>query len=147
MSESRRPANNASVVPNGVRFEFDDIYRVVDRFYRQVAEDELLKVPFKSVHDWPEHIDRLTNFWWMKFGGQPYLFAQYNPVGKHYFAGFNQELLARWLQLFHSVVDHELKPEQAALWKLVSQRMGHALTIKNELFTEEMKKRSESPEE
>jgi hemoglobin len=91
-------------------------------------------VPFKSVGDWPEHIQRLTHFWWVRFGGRPYLFNYYNPVAKHFFAGFNRELLTRWLFIFHETLQAHLTPKQATLWKVISERMGEALFIKNELF-------------
>jgi len=119
---------------NGIEFTHADIARVVDTFYYRVQKDPLLQVPFQSVHDWPEHIARLTHFWWIKFGGKPYMFSQYNPVVKHFFAGFNEELLARWLMLFHQVLQEQLSPEQAELWALVSKRMGQGLSVKNELF-------------
>jgi hemoglobin len=144
MSAESRPNVSDAVHPNGIEFSYRDINTVVDIFYRRIAEDPILKVPFQSVHDWPDHVDRLTNFWWMKFGGKPYLFAQYNPVGKHYFAGFNSELLKRWLGIFHEVLQSQLAPKQAELWTLISERMGHALSIKNEMYGEEVAKAKKS---
>jgi hypothetical protein len=35
-----------------------------------------------------------------------------------------------------------LKPHQAALWKLISERMGEGLSMKNELFKQEYERRS-----
>lgn len=125
---------NEEIIVNGVSFTHDDIYQVVDIFYTRIQEDPVLKIPFQSVHDWPDHIRRLTHFWWIRLGGQPYLFAQYNPVAKHFFAGFNAELLERWLKIFHEVLKENLSPEQCALWKLVSERMGQGLSFKNEMF-------------
>lgn len=119
---------------NGVTFSHKDIRVVVDRFYGRVQEDPLLKVPFASVHDWPEHVRRLTHFWWIKFGGAPYMFTHYNPVPKHYHAGFNGPLLERWLSLFQQTQREELTEEQTELWTVISNRMGHALTMKNELY-------------
>lgn len=125
---------DAVVIVNGVSFTHNDILCVVDQFYRQVEHDPILSVPFKSVGDWPEHIQRLTHFWWVKFGGKVYSFNQYNPVSKHFFAGFNRELLSRWLMLFHQTLDNCLRADQAALWKLVSERMGEGLLMKNDEF-------------
>lgn len=127
-----KPTDEITV--NGVTFTHEEMFQVVDTFYTKIQDDPLLKVPFQSVHDWPEHIRRLTHFWWIRFGGKPYLFANYNPVAKHFFAGFNGVFLERWLRLFHEVLDEKLNHDQAALWKLVSDRMGHALSFKNELF-------------
>lgn len=125
---------DATIVLNGVSFSHDDLFRVVDSFYRQIQYDPLLSVPFRSVADWPEHIDRLTHFWWIRFGGKPYLFNHYSPDAKHFFAGFNRELLTRWLMIFHQTLDRQLNSEQAALWKRISESMGESLMIKNETY-------------
>lgn len=127
---------------NGVNFARDDIFRVVDDFYTRIQHDPILKVPFASVGDWPEHIERLTHFWWVRFGGKPYLFNEYNPVLKHFFAGFNRELLTRWLSIFHETLQAHLTIEQAALWKLISERMGEGLFAKNERFKKEYEGRA-----
>jgi hemoglobin len=128
------PDPKQSLTINDVEFTHADIERVVQDFYSRVAQDPVLKVPFASVQDWPHHIARLTHFWWVKFGGAGYMFGQYDPVTKHFFAGFNAELLKHWLGLFEQTLKDNLKAEQAALWLLVANRMGHALTIKNEMF-------------
>lgn len=123
-----------TVFVNGVTFTHEDIFRVVDDFYTRIQHDPVLQIPFQSVEDWPEHVQRLTHFWWIRFGGEPYLSAMYSPVSKHFFAGFNRDLLTHWLTLFHDTLKTHLKADQIALWKLVSERMGEALTMKNEFF-------------
>lgn len=125
------------VTVNGVEFSHDDIFHVVDDFYGRIQRDPVLQVPFSSVGDWVEHVQKLTHFWWIRFGGEPYLFNFYNPVAKHYFAGFNRELLTRWLFIFHETLQTHLSSEQVALWKLISERMGDSLDMKNELFRRE----------
>ncbi len=125
-----------TVAIKGIDFSHKDVFEVVDTFYYRVQQHPQLKVPFQSVHDWEEHIQRLTHFWWIKFGGNPYLLTSYNPVLKHFQAGFNEELLTHWLTLFHQVIDEKLTPEQANLWKLISSRMGEALSIRNEMYRE-----------
>lgn len=123
-----------TVQVRGVEFQQADLHRVVDAFYGRVAVDPVLSVPFASVKDWPEHIERLTHFWWIKFGGRPYLLAYYNPIEKHFFAGFSAAFLERWLGMFHEVLGEKLNPEQASLWKQVSSGMGQALLARNEEF-------------
>lgn len=122
------------VNPNGIQFSHDDIFNVVDDFYTRIQHDELLSVPFKSVHDWPEHIKRLTHFWWIRLGGKPYMFSDYNPIPKHFFAGFNAVFLERWLNLFHETHRQHLNDEQCALWKDLSEQMGQGLSLRNEMF-------------
>ncbi len=129
---------NATITVNTINFTHKDIHTVVDTFYYRVQNDPLLQVPFQSVHDWPEHIERLTHFWWIKFGGKPYLFSFYNPVQKHFYAGFNRTLLAQWLGLFHEVLREKLTDEQYKLWALISERMGESLSIKNEMYRQEI---------
>lgn len=130
---SEDPSAHQAVSLNGVRFAHADIQEVVRTFYGRVEKDPVLEIPFRSVHDWPEHIARLTHFWWIRFGGEPYrLDDEYDPVGKHYLAGFNPERLARWLELFGQTLSERLKPEQARLWALISERMGQSLQFRNE---------------
>lgn len=133
---SYRPAPLEQIEVKGVLFTHSDIFKVVDDFYHRIQNDPVLQVPFQSVHDWPEHIDRITHFWWIRMGGSPYAFAQYNPVAKHYFAGFNQELLKRWLNLFHETLKDHLSPKHVELWLAVAEAIGRGLTIKDQMFRE-----------
>lgn len=135
-----KPNDEDTIIVNGVTFSHKDIFNVVDDFYTRIQNDPVLQVPFKSVHDWPEHIARLTHFWWARFGGQVYLFNEYNPVSKHFFAGFNRELLTRWLSIFHDTLNAQLKTDQAKLWHTIAERMGESLNFRNELLKEEFRK-------
>lgn len=119
---------------NSVKFTFDDIHQVVETFYRKVAVDKHLRGPFSVVDDWPHHIERLTHFWWIRFGGRAYMDVMYNPVQKHFETGFNEEFLDVWLTLFKSVLKEKLTPEQAELWSMFAEGMGQALNRNNELM-------------
>lgn len=134
MTQNRLPEPLALVTPANTPFTYTDLFNVVHEFYGRVQEDELLKVPFASVHDWPEHVERLTHFWWIKFGGEPYMMTYYNPVLKHYYAGFNETFLERWIQLFSEVAEKNLNEAQASLWMKIVKQMGYALTMKNEAY-------------
>lgn len=101
---------------SGIAFSQENIRCVVDAFYRKVELDPVLKIPFQTISDWPEHIKRLTHFWWIRFGGTPYLLsASYNPVLKHYF-------------------DEVLSSEQAKLRQEISRMIGIGLSVKNEQY-------------
>jgi hemoglobin len=132
-----RPEPNDSLSFNELPFTHEEIRKVVDDFYTVVAEDDLLKVPFSSVKDWPHHIERMTHFWWVRLGGRPYLSGPYNPVLKHFLAGFNATFLERWLSLFEIALNDNLKPEQAELWTLLAHRMGQFLSSRNDLYKSE----------
>ncbi|MCB0413388.1 MAG: group III truncated hemoglobin [Bdellovibrionales bacterium] len=134
MKERKEKLKDSSVTVLGVKFGHSDIHSVVDAFYKEVAGHIRLKVPFKSVQDWPEHIDRMTQFWWVSFGGKAYMFSQYSPVWKHYGAGFNQEYLDDWLKLFHKTLKEHLNIEQMMAWKKISERMGKNLLVSNEMI-------------
>lgn len=125
-----------TITVNQVTFSKKDIYRVVDSFYSKIQDHPNLKIPFASVHNWPEHIDKLTHFWWTRLGGEPYMDVDYNPILKHYQSGFTEALLSQWLELFHSVLNENLNTEQTKLWKLISEKMGSALSMKNKMYTE-----------
>lgn len=141
MKNPNTPSDSESILVNKVLFTHKDIYSVVDDFYTRIQLDPLLQIPFRSVEDWPEHIERLTHFWWIRFGGKPYLFSEYNPVAKHFFAGFNQELLTRWLALFNDTLKSHLNVDQIRIWKLVSEKIGESLSLKNEAFKADYEKR------
>lgn len=133
---SGRPYPKASDVisVNGIEFSHGDLLRQVDLFYTRIQEDHILSVPFQSVHDWPEHIQRLTHFWWIRLGGEAYMFAEYNPVPKHFYAGFNSDLLDRWLVLFKQTLGETLTEAQAHLWGTIASRIGEVLTYRHEQF-------------
>ncbi len=129
-----KPSSTDTVVFFDREFSHGDIYNVVDDFYTQVSKDELLKVPFGSVDSWPEHIDKLTHFWWLRLGGKPYSDHRYNPVLKHFERGFTRPLLARWLGLFKATMTQHLSSEQAQLWGDMADRMGQSLAHRNEML-------------
>jgi len=134
-----RPPDSAiaqNLAVGGASFSHGDIRSVVETFYARVEKDPVLSVPFSTVTDWPHHIERLTHFWWARFGGEPYMEATYDPVGKHYAAGFNEAFLTRWLDLFREVLLETLPPEKGAVWNKVASRMGEALTMKNQMMKE-----------
>ena len=86
-----------------------DVEIMVQRFYRDVAQDELLGPIFNDVAnvDWSEHLPRLTQFWCrFLFGirgydGNP--FAHHAAV--HRQRRFTEADFTRWLELFTETVD------------------------------------------
>lgn len=140
------PSEEEFITINGISISHGEIFRVVDDFYTRIQADPVLQIPFRSVHDWPDHIKRLTHFWWIRMGGRPYLFNQYNPVVKHFFAGFNRELLARWISIFEDTLKTHLKTEQSEFWSMVVHRMGNALAAKNEFYAMEYQAQQQSGE-
>ncbi len=133
-SSNKFPNNNDVIKIKEYEFPFAQVSAVVFQFYQMVTIDELLKQPFSSVEDWPHHIENLTHFWWCRLGGYPYMQTTYNPVEKHFQAGFNQVFLKRWLELFREVLQNNLSLEQAEIWASLAERMGTALSVNHENY-------------
>jgi hemoglobin len=112
----------------------ETIYRVVDRFYSQIQTHPTLAGPFSHVEDWPHHKERLTYFWWVVLGGARTRQEQYDPVTKHFNAGFSPELLADWLVLFGTTVEQQVPAPLAAAWLEVAGKIGDGLVLANAAY-------------
>ncbi|MBD79014.1 MAG: globin [Crocinitomicaceae bacterium] len=41
-----------------------DVFNLVDKFYKKIRADEMLGPIFnRAISDWPEHLEKLTDFW------------------------------------------------------------------------------------
>lgn len=109
------------------------VAEVVTDFYAQVRQHPTLSVPFARVHDWPHHLEILTQFWWVTLGGERYIDYSYQVPAKHAEAGFTPELLVDWLALFRQTLDAHLPPTQADAWFARAQKIGTSLNLLHEL--------------
>lgn len=82
----------------------DDVRRVVDAFYDMAAGDDILGPIFQNhVHDWPEHMVRLYDFWSAvilqtgRYAGRP--FEAHAAIGE-----LRPEHFERWLTLWEQTV-------------------------------------------
>lgn len=88
----------------------DEIAELVRRFYRAVAQDELLGPVFNDVAavDWAEHLPKLTAFWCRAllgiegYSGNP--FQKHAAVSER--APFTAAHFERWLSLFDDALEH-----------------------------------------
>lgn len=87
----------------------DDVAEMVKRFYRDVAQDDLLGPIFNDVArvDWSEHLPKLTAFWCRAlFGTSGY---SGNPFRAHQLIhaqrAFTPAHFERWLDLFFETVE------------------------------------------
>lgn len=135
-----KPQNTEKLVVNKTTFFWIDLFKVVDAFYKKVASNQYLRGPFGVVDNWPEHIEKLTHFWWTRFGGNPYMDVTYNPVQKHFETGFSEELLEVWTNLFQETVSSTLSEEQSEVWMMYVKGIGKALNFNNELMIKQHKK-------
>lgn len=82
---------------------------LVRRFYRDVAQDDLLGPVFNDVArvDWNEHLPKLTAFWSRFLFGQPGYDG--NPYRQHQLmhacSPFTAAQFHRWLDLFEETLD------------------------------------------
>lgn len=107
------------------------IAAVVDAFYDRIQAHRTLAAPFGRVEHWPDHKARLTHFWWVMLGGEPYLSVDFNVPLKHFEAGFTEALLVDWLALFGDVQRDLLPPELAEAWFGLATGMGRNLARMN----------------
>ncbi len=87
----------------------EQIAELVRRFYREVAQDELLGPTFNDVArvDWAEHLPKLTAFWCRALLGLPGYtgnpFAAHQRI--HQLEPFTAAHFERWLTLFEETMD------------------------------------------
>lgn len=124
-----KPSNQVTLADQIGKISID---RVVDDFYSLVQTHPTLAKPFSSVDDWPNHKDRIAHFWWVALGGKPQKSYRYDPVGKHFSAGFNAELLEDWKQLFRTVISSHIKADLAEKWFSRVQMIGENLLTQND---------------
>lgn len=85
------------------------VSEMVRRFYREVAQDDVLGPMFNDVArvDWAEHIPKLTAFWSRALFAEPGYDG--NPFRAHQLIHdrrpFTDEHFDRWLDLFFETVD------------------------------------------
>lgn len=115
---------------------WDRIHLVVDRFYSSIQTHPTLATPFARVQEWPKHKERLTYFWWVVLGGARTRQEQYEPIPKHFAAGFSPELLADWLVLFKATVEELVPGELAGEWLALARKIGSGLVTANEAYAQ-----------
>ena len=108
----------------------DDIESLVRAFYRDAAMDDLLGPIFAGADvDWPEHIDKLTEFWsWQLLGERGYdgnPLRAHEPIHARF--PFRDAHFQRWLELFAATVDENFCGPVAATAKIRAVKMAHAL--------------------
>lgn len=114
------------------RIGYDNVFRVVNDFYDLIQTHPTLAGPFGSVAHWDEHKFKIAQFWFVVLGGKPTAAFRYDPVAKHFAAGFTGELLHDWKTLFHSVLLRHLDPALAEAWFERVELIGENLQRQNE---------------
>lgn len=107
----------------------DEIARVVARFYDAVRHHPGLGPVFAAhVTDWPAHEAKIAAFW----RNAILLERSYdgNPMLAHRAAGnVKGPMFPVWLGLFDSVLNRELRADQATAWSALAHRIGSSLRM------------------
>lgn len=114
------------------KLEIDDIglKSLVDAFYARVRADAALGPIFNdAISDWPEHLEKLTDFWSSvmltsgRYKGQPV------PAHMKHKAQITPELFTRWLALWAQTTDALMIPEAAAALQDRARRIAQSLQL------------------
>ena len=104
--------------------------RVVHAFYARVRADTDLGPIFNdAVHDWPDHLEKLTAFWSSvmlasgRYKGQPVAAHQ-----KH-MTRISPELFDRWLFLWGQTTDEMMAPGAAAALQVKAAQIAESLQL------------------
>src|SRR4051794_11873869 len=103
------PSGGSAPQPAGDLDSAAQIAEMVRRFYRDVAQDDLLGPMFNDVArvDWSEHLPKLTAFWCRAllsmpgYEGNPYRVHQLVHARRR----FTHAHFERWLDLFTEALD------------------------------------------
>ncbi len=114
--------------------ERSDISLLVNTFYAKIRKDDLLGPIFNAhVTNWPEHLEKLTDFWESnlfrvsKFKGNPPFAHQRVDTAERY--GITQQHFGHWLQLWFETINDLFEGERATLAKDLSRRMSTHLFL------------------
>jgi hemoglobin len=104
--------------------------RLVDRFYEQVRQDSELGPIFgDAVADWPEHLEKLTDFWssvMLRTGRY-----KGNPLAAHILQRprLSPALFERWLALWEETTAELMPPAAAVALQAKAARIAESLQI------------------
>jgi hemoglobin len=106
------------------------IRQLVDQFYSRAREDEVLSSLFNAaVDDWPEHLERLADFWSsvMLSSGR----YKGSPVAAHRRHGgvITSAMFDRWLQLWRQTAREALSTEDAEAVIGKAERIAESLQL------------------
>ena len=107
-----------------------ELSQLVKRFYARVRQDEVLGPVFNpAVDDWPEHLEKLTDFWSSimltsgKYHGNP-MAAHYKHLEK-----ITPEMFDRWLALFEATAREFCPPKAADHFIERARRIAESLEL------------------
>lgn len=111
-----------------------EIGRVVEQFYASVRSDKVLGPVFNAaIEDWPAHEAKIAAFWRGAILREPGYGG--NPMQVHLAnSAIKPAHFSLWLDLFRATVQRELRPEIAAAFFLLANRIGKGMSSGIENF-------------
>ncbi|HEX8839805.1 MAG TPA: group III truncated hemoglobin [Sphingomicrobium sp.] len=108
----------------------EQLSQLVHRFYARVREDAVLGPVFNgAIHDWPEHLEKLTAFWSsvMLTSGR----YKGNPMAAHLKQreAIRPSMFDRWLQLWADTARETLSELGAANVIAKAERIAESLQL------------------
>ncbi|WP_018948157.1 group III truncated hemoglobin [Thioalkalivibrio sp. ALMg11] len=93
------------------------IRAVIDDFYRRLSADPEIGHHFERIQDFPDHVKRIADFWYMNLGGRLEQPPTIDMVGKHAPLNLTEADLAVWMRHFKATTEDHLEPPLAAEWQ------------------------------
>ena len=115
-----------------VRLQMDDngLKSLVDAFYARVRADDALGPIFNdAIGDWPEHLEKLADFWSSvmltsgRYKGQPV------PAHMQHRDRITPALFERWLAIWAQTTDELMEPDAAAELQTKARRIAESLQL------------------
>ena len=108
----------------------DSLRDLVEAFYARVRADAALGPVFNdAIHDWPEHLDRLADFWSSVMLGTGRYKGQPVPAHKQHGERISPALFDRWLALWTETTDELMTPGAAAALQFKAARIAESLQL------------------
>lgn len=108
----------------------ESLGRLIPAFYGRVREDALIGPLFNAaIHDWPEHLGKLTAFWSsvMLTSGR----YKGSPMAAHlrHIDAIKPEMFRRWLEIWAETTAELMPPPAAAALQEKAGRIGESLQL------------------
>lgn len=114
----------------GLEIDEEGLRQLVDAFYARVRADAALGPIFNdAIHDWPEHLGKLSAFWSSvmltsgRYKGQPV------PAHLKHKSRITPALFARWLALWGQTTNELMAPAAAAALQARAARIAESLQL------------------
>lgn len=108
----------------------DSLRVLVAQFYARVRADAELGPIFNdAIHDWPEHLGQLADFWSSVMLGSGRYKGQPVPAHHKHVDRIRPELFERWLALWDETSSALMTAEAAAVLQAKARRIAESLQL------------------